>query len=228
MSAPTRDARLRLAGVCRSFGPRRVLDGLDLVVGAGDLVAVTGPSGSGKSVLLKLAATLLPASSGTVHVLGQVPHPDDRQAIVLLRNRLGMQFQNLGLFAFLDVYGNLAFSLRKVGVPEAEVQARVEPTLEALGIAHARHRFPDQLSGGMKRRVAVGRVLVKAPELALFDDPVAGLDPLTAERVLATIDAWRRQTGAGVLLASPDPDAIAGRVERHLVLTDGRLAEAAP
>ena len=226
MSAPNRDVRLRLAGVCKSFGARPVLDGLGLEVAAGESVAVTGPSGAGKSVLLKLAATLLPATSGQVQVLGQAPHPADREAIGLLRNRLGMQFQNLGLFTFLDVFDNLAFSLRKLGLPDPEVHERVEPALETLGLTHARHRFPDQISGGMKRRVAVGRVLVKAPELALFDDPVAGLDPLTAERVLEAIDQWRRQSGGAVLLASADPDAVAGHVQRHLVLANGRLEPA--
>ena len=219
--------RLKLAGVCRSFGARRVLDGIDLVVAAGDLLAVTGPSGSGKSVLLKLAATLLPASSGRVEVLGVQPNPADREGIGALRNHVGMQFQNLGLFSFLDVYGNLAFSLRKLGLPPDEIRARVEPALETLGLAHARDRFPDQISGGMKRRLAIGRVLVKQPALAVFDDPVAGLDPLTAERVLGLIDAWREQTGAAVVLSSPDPDAVVGRVRRHLSLVEGRLVEEA-
>jgi phospholipid/cholesterol/gamma-HCH transport system ATP-binding protein len=223
MSDPTRDARLVLASVSKSFGDRRVLDGLDLVVRAGEVVAVTGASGSGKSVLLKLAATLLPPSTGSVTVLGQAPRPDDRESIGALRNRLGMQFQNLGLFAFTDVYGNLAFSLRKVGLPEQAIRERVEPTLELLGLAQARDRFPDQISGGMKRRLAIGRVLVKRPELALFDDPVAGLDPLTSERVLGILSTWRHETGAAVLLASPDPTSVTGLVDRHLVLADGRL-----
>lgn len=215
--------RLELACVSKSFGARRVLDGLDLVVGAGELVAITGQSGSGKSVLLKLAATLLPPTSGRVEVLGVAPPYGDREAIGALRNRLGMQFQNLGLFAFTDVYGNLAFSLTKIGMPEDQVRARVEPALETLGLGRAHDRFPDQISGGMKRRLAIGRVLVKRPELALFDDPVAGLDPLTAERVLRMLSTWRDETGAAVLLASPDPDAVRGRVDRHLVLEHGRL-----
>lgn len=215
--------RLKLAGVSKSFGARRVLDGLDLVVDAGELVAVTGQSGSGKSVLLKLAATLLPATSGRVEVLGVTPPYADREAIGALRNRLGMQFQNLGLFAFTDVYGNLAFSLTKIGMRDEDIRARVDPALETLGLGRAHDRFPDQISGGMKRRLAIGRVLVKLPELALFDDPVAGLDPLTAERVLGMIAAWRDETGAAVLIASPDPDAVRGRVDRHLVLEDGRL-----
>lgn len=186
-------------------------------------MAITGQSGSGKSVLLKLAATLLPPTSGRVRVLGVAPALDDRESIGALRNRLGMQFQNLGLFAFTDVYGNLAFSLRKVGLPEQAIRERVEPTLELLGLAQARDRFPDQISGGMKRRLAIGRVLVKRPELALFDDPVAGLDPLTSERVLGILSTWRHETGAAVLLASPDPTSVTGLVDRHLVLADGRL-----
>lgn len=223
MSDPTRDARLELASVSKSFGDRRVLDGLDLVVRAGEVVAITGASGAGKSVLLKLAATLLPPTTGRVAVLGQTPRQGDRASIGALRNRLGMQFQNLGLFAFTDVYGNLAFSLRKVGLSEEAIRERVEPALELLGLAQARDRFPDQISGGMKRRLAIGRVLVKRPELALFDDPVAGLDPLTSERVLGIISAWRHDTGAAVLIASPDPTSVAGLVDRHLVLAGGRL-----
>jgi len=187
------------------------------------LVAIAGDSGAGKSVLLKLAATLLRPECGEVAILGAPPAWDDRTALRLMRNSVGMQFQNLGLFQFLSVHDNLAFALRKADVPEAEVRARVERRLEELGLAEAADRFPDQISGGMKRRLAIGRVLVKEPALALFDDPAAGLDPFTTERVLSLIADFRCHSDAAVVIAAADLAPVLPLADRALALRDGRL-----
>lgn len=206
-----------------SFGDERVLEGLNLRVASGESVGLCGTSGAGKTVLLKIAATLLPADEGELRLFGSRPPLGDRDAMKALHARIGMQFQNLGLFAFIDVYENVAFSLRKIGMPDAEIRERALPILEDLGLGHALERFPDEISGGMKRRLAIARVLAKQPALAFFDDPTAGLDPLTAERVLTQLTDWGRAQGAALVIATPDPDVLELVVDRTLQLEGGRL-----
>jgi phospholipid/cholesterol/gamma-HCH transport system ATP-binding protein len=187
------------------------------------MLAIAGDSGAGKSVLLKLAATLLRPDAGQVAILGRSPAWGDNPALRTLRNAVGMQFQNLGLFQFLNVHDNLAFALRKAELPEPEVRTRVERRLEELGLAEAAYRFPDEISGGMKRRLAIGRVLVKQPTLALFDDPAAGLDPFTTERVLSLINEFRKHSDAAVVVAAADVAPVLALADRALALRDGRL-----
>ncbi len=218
MNDPSPVAPLALKGISKRFGDDSVFEGLDLRVEHGEALGLCGPSGSGKTVLLKIAATLLPVEAGKVLLFGDEPPLGDREALKQLRERLGMQFQNLGLFAFLNTYDNVAFSLRKVGTPEDEIRDRSLPLLEELGLGHALERFPDEISGGMKRRLAIARVLAKRPELAFFDDPTAGLDPLTAERVLTQLTTWGQSQGATLIISTPDADVLERVVGRVLQL----------
>ncbi len=221
MNDPSPVAPLALKGISKRFGDDSVFEDLSLRVDQGEAVGLCGPSGAGKTVLLKIAATLLPVEAGEVRLFGAKPPFDDREAMKGLRERVGMQFQNLGLFAFLNVYDNVAFSLRKVGKGEDEIRDRALPILEELGLGQALERFPDEISGGMKRRLAIARVLVKRPELAYFDDPTAGLDPLTAERVLTQLTTWGQAQQATLLIATPDADVLKRVVGRTLTLSLG-------
>jgi ABC-type transporter Mla maintaining outer membrane lipid asymmetry ATPase subunit MlaF len=223
MNDPSPVAPLALNGISKHFMGLQVLEGLSLRVAPGESVGLCGTSGAGKTVLLKIAATLMPINEGELRLFGDAPPMGNREALKAMRARIGMQFQNLGLFAFLDVYENVAFSLRKIGMPDAAIRERALPILDDLGLGRALEHYPDEISGGMKRRLAIARVLAKQPSLALFDDPTAGLDPLTAERVLTQLTDWGQTHDASLLIASPDPEVLERVVDRVLLLKDGAL-----
>jgi phospholipid/cholesterol/gamma-HCH transport system ATP-binding protein len=171
-------------GVGKRFGRQWVLRDVDLDVRPGELLGIFGPGGHGKSVLLRLMAGLTTPDEGTVEVRGKNLATVDGFELSKLRRDYGYLFQNYALFDFMNVADNVAFPLRQVGgVPEDEIAQRVRERLTQLGLGHALDRFPNELSGGMKKRVGMARATIAEPRIVLYDDPSAGLDPVTSSKI---------------------------------------------
>jgi putative ABC transport system ATP-binding protein len=196
--------------------PRELLRGIGLDLAAGDYVAIMGESGCGKSTLLNLIAGLDRPSGGHVELDGRNLSALDDNGVTRLRAaRMGFVFQAFHVLPHLTVAENVSLPLRLLGRPD---EARVAAMLEAVGLAGLGGRFPAQLSGGQLQRVAIARAVVHAPALILADEPTGNLDPETAERVLAVLQAQVHDAGAACLLVTHSA-AAAARAQRVMRLT---------
>ena len=166
-------------GVSKSFGSSAVLKEIDIQIPEGSLSTVMGPSGTGKSVLLKHIVGLIEPDAGAVLIRGRSLSSMSRSEVLALRREIGVMFQDGALFSSMDVFDNVAFPLRQhTDLNEAEVRQVVDEHLEAVGLLDARHRLPSQLSGGMRKRAGLARALVLDPGIVLCDEPDSGLDPV--------------------------------------------------
>ena len=220
---------ISIENVHKSFGPQQVLRGVSLRVNPGEFVALVGMSGCGKSMLLKHLVRLAKPDQGRVVVNGQDLADLSAKELEAYRSRVGFVFQNGALFDSLTVYDNVAFPLReKTGLTEPQIRDRVMAELDQVGLAGAIHKFPAQLSGGMLKRVALARALVREPEIILFDEPTTGLDPIVAKSVLRLFDqVHRRRNLTGVIVSHEIPE-IFHIVERVAMLHEGRIVANEP
>nr|HEX4319110.1 ATP-binding cassette domain-containing protein [Kofleriaceae bacterium] len=225
MTAPA----VRLHDVHKRYGDRRVLDGVSLDVARGARVGLIGPAASGKSVLLKLACGLERADAGSVELLGEPLAGKAESELGALRKRVGMLFQNYALFDFLTVAGNVAFPLeRRGGMAAADLAAQVAARLRAVGLAGSEDKQTSELSGGMKKRVGIARATVADAELVVYDEPTAGLDPVTTQKIYDLLAADQARTGATVLAVSSDVAALAQFVDDIAFLYRGRIIYRGP
>jgi phospholipid/cholesterol/gamma-HCH transport system ATP-binding protein len=207
-------------GLTKRFDEREVLRGVNLTVPRGALVSVIGRSGAGKSVFLKCLAGVIPAGSGTVCFCGQelnaATRPDFRQ-------RSSFLFQSNALFDSLNALENVALPLEQTtDLSRSEIRQRSLEALRQLELEECAQRFPSQLSGGMQKRLALARAIVTRPELVLFDEPTAGLDPLRRNAVFTMIARYQRQFGFTALLVTHDvPEALIA--SDQVALLDGGL-----
>ena len=163
-----------------SFGEHKVFNGINLKIPRGKVVAVLGVGGSGKSTLLRLIGGQLKPQRGCVRVDGQVVHELDQRGLYELRRSMGLMFQAGGLFSDMSVYDNIAFPMReRTDLPEELIHDLVLMKLHAVGLRGTTHLMPNELSGGMARRVALARAIALDPMLAMYDEPFAGLDPIS-------------------------------------------------
>lgn len=180
MSAAGNDSLIEIEDLHFAFPGKPVLQGINLSIPRGKITAILGMSGSGKSTLLHHIGGQLRPARGRVKVLGQVVHELDNEELYALRKKMGMMFQVSGLFSDLSVYDNLAFPMREnTGLPEALIHDMVLMKLDAVGLRGARNLMPKELSGGMERRVALARAIALDPMLVMYDEPFAGLDPIS-------------------------------------------------
>jgi phospholipid/cholesterol/gamma-HCH transport system ATP-binding protein len=201
-----------------------ILRGISLEIPRGCLYGLIGPGASGKSVLLKCLAGLLRPESGRLRVLEQDVMQLDEVGLSALRQRMGMLFQNNALFDFMTVAENIGFPLRQRGESDQRIQERVRERLACVGLSGFEDRAPARLSGGQKKRVGVARATVAAAELVLYDEPAAGLDPVTSQRIFDLLRAEQRASGATVVMVSSDLDRLLPVTDRIGVLLDGKLA----
>ena len=169
------------------FEGKPVLENISLTVSPGETRILLGPAGSGKSVLLKLANGLMRPDSGTVTVFGERVDSMREEQLFQLRGRIGMVFQEGALFDSLTVRDNVAYRLMEQKIPEAEVTERVREALRFVELEQTLDKFPSQLSGGMRRRVAIARAIVNRPDLILYDSPTGGLDPITSTTIIELV-----------------------------------------
>lgn len=193
LRVPVESGKLRAEGLCKSFKGHVVLNGIDLSVGTGESLVIVGPSGTGKSVLLKHLIGLVQPDAGRVFVDGQDLWALDSVRRNATRKKFGMAFQEGALFDSMSVYDNVAFPLRRSGRSPAQVRSRVEECLELVQLPDIGAKRPSELSGGMRRRVGFARAIAHQPEILLFDEPNTGLDPITTDVIAEVILGIRRQ-----------------------------------
>lgn len=221
---------IQATGLVKAFGAQRVLDGVDLTVRAGETVVILGPSGTGKSVLLKHFVGLLRPDAGTVRVHGQDVAALSPRALTELRTEIGVVFQSAALFDSMTVFDNVAFPLRahRRDLGASEVRQRVEERLAALGLPDVGGKYPSELSGGMKKRVGLARAVILAPKIVLYDEPTTGLDPITAVQVDDMIDSSRSQFGVTNVVISHDISSAFRIADRIAFLYRGRVVVTGP
>ncbi len=222
-------APIALASVAKRYGERSVLRGFDLEVARGARVGLIGPAASGKSVVLKLVCGLEQPDAGSIHVLGEPLGGRTEVALGPLRRRIGMLFQNYALFDFMTVADNVAFPLaRRGGMAADDITERVAQRLKAVGLAGSERKLTGELSGGMKKRVGIARATVADPEIVIYDEPSAGLDPVTTQKIYDLLSADQVRTGATVLAVSSDVAALAKFVDDIAFLYDGQILYRGP
>jgi phospholipid/cholesterol/gamma-HCH transport system ATP-binding protein len=192
-SGPGASGKLRVEGLRKAFAHRKVLDGIDLSVDNGESLVIVGPSGTGKSVLLKHFIGLLQPDGGKVFVDGQDFWSLDGVERNDVRKKFGMSFQEGALFDSMNVYDNVAFPLRRTHRTPSQIRARVEECLELVQLPDVATKRPSELSGGMRRRVGFARAIAHQPEILLFDEPNTGLDPITTDIIAEVILGIRKQ-----------------------------------
>ncbi|BCA55925.1 toluene transporter subunit: ATP-binding component of ABC superfamily [Nitrospira sp. KM1] len=220
---------IKLVGVEKTLGGQRVLQGLDLSIPIGKLTTVIGRSGEGKSVLLKHMIGLMQPDRGEVWVDGiEISHLKEKR-LNDIRKRFSMLFQSAALFDSLSVFENVAFPLReKLRMTGSDVTKRVEERLEQVGLQGMGHKFPAELSGGMRKRAGLARALVMEPEIILFDEPTTGLDPLMAKSIHDLIVAMQRRFKFTAVMVSHEIPEVFAISDWVAMLRKGRIAAMAP
>jgi len=220
----TDDAIVRFTGVSKAFGPLTVLDHLSLDFHRGDTTVILGPSGTGKSVLLKHIVRLLKPDAGTVTFDGQDVNAMSRSELIALRTRVGFLFQMGALFDSLNVGQNVAFPLDQHTRMDAdEKRERVEDALEAVGLPNVTRKMPADLSGGQKKRVALARAIVLRPDLILYDEPTTGLDPIRADLINELIIALGDGPRVSSIVVTHDMASARKIADRLVLLYDGQV-----
>jgi phospholipid/cholesterol/gamma-HCH transport system ATP-binding protein len=225
MTAPA----IKLHDVHKRYGRRDVLAGISLHVAPGAKLGLIGPAACGKSVVLKLICGLEQPDRGSIEVLGESVVGKREVQLGDLRQRIGMLFQNYALFDSLSVAGNVAFPLEQRGGMSSDVIAqRVETRLRAVGLAGSENKLTGELSGGMKKRVGIARATVADAEIVIYDEPTAGLDPVTTQKIYDLLAADQARTGATVLAVSSDVVALAQFVDEIAFLYRGHIIYRGP
>ncbi len=207
-----------------SYGEHQILRGLSLKIPRRKVVAILGGSGSGKSTLLKLFGGQLAPERGWIRVEGQVVHKLGADDLYALRRKMGMMFQSSGLFTDLSVYENIAFPIREhYDLPEELVRSLVLMKLDAVGLRGARDMKPADLSGGMTRRVALARAIATDPLLVMYDEPFAGLDPISLNVIATLIRKLNDALGLTSVIVTYDVSESLKLVDYIYVIADGKL-----
>jgi phospholipid/cholesterol/gamma-HCH transport system ATP-binding protein len=209
-----------------SFGRQELFRHLSMRLDPGEILGLIGPPESGKSVLLKLLAGLLDPDSGRISIDGQAFTGLPEAARYPLRKNIGMVFQNNALFDFLTIYENVAFPLRALAADA--IDERVRERLAAVGLSHALQQFPHELSGGMKKRAGIARATVTGPRYCFYDEPTAGLDPVTSAKIYALIQRFARDDGAGAIVISNEIDTLLQACHRVIMLYEGEIVFSGP
>jgi phospholipid/cholesterol/gamma-HCH transport system ATP-binding protein len=208
----------------KSFGNNKVLNDFNLTLGDGENLVVLGKSGSGKSVLIKCIIGLLTPESGTIEVFGKNIPDLDHEELDQVRAKIGFLFQSNALYDSMTVRQNLEFPLRRhwMRVEQLEVDKLVKDALEDVGLPHTIDMMPAELSGGMRKRIALARTLILKPEIILYDEPTTGLDPITGKEIIQLIMTIQKKYRSSSLIISHDMTCVRLVADRIVVLIEGR------
>jgi phospholipid/cholesterol/gamma-HCH transport system ATP-binding protein len=209
----------------KSFGNLTVLDGINLSIKKGENLAVLGKSGSGKSVLIKIISGLLKPDFGTVNVLGLEVDKISPKELRELRSKIGFSFQNSALYDSMTVRENLAFPLtrNKRNLSKIEVKTAIEEVLEEVGLPQTIDQMPSELSGGQRKRIGIARTLILKPEIMLYDEPTAGLDPITSIEINSLIKKVQMQYKTSSIIITHDLTCAKNTADRVAILVKGKF-----
>jgi phospholipid/cholesterol/gamma-HCH transport system ATP-binding protein len=207
-----------------SRGERRIFDGIDLDIRRGKITAIMGPSGTGKTTLLKLIGGQLRPDRGTVIFDGKLVHHQGLRDLYALRRKMGMLFQTGALLTDIDVFENVAFPIREhTRLPESMIRTLVLMKLQAVGLRGARHLMPAQLSGGMARRVALARAIALDPTMIMYDEPFTGQDPISLGVLVKLIRDLNHSLGLTSVLVSHDVHETISIADYIYMISDGKI-----
>jgi phospholipid/cholesterol/gamma-HCH transport system ATP-binding protein len=215
---------IQLDALTKSFGPKRVLDGLTLDVADGQNTVIIGYSGSGKSVTLKCIVGLIPPDAGRVVVDGAVVQDLSRDELTELRGRIGYVFQFAALFDSMTVAENITLGLVKRGHDRETIAHRIEESLAVVGLSGTEDKYPAELSGGMRKRVGIARAIALKPRYILYDEPTSGLDPVTSA-VMNQLMVRTRDLGVTGLVVTHDMRSAFAVGDRIAMLHEGRIRQ---
>jgi phospholipid/cholesterol/gamma-HCH transport system ATP-binding protein len=215
---------IQLENICKSFKGNAVLRGINLDLEKGEIMALVGMSGFGKSVLLKCIAGLIKPDEGRVIIDGTDINTLKGKDLFSYWKRIGFLFQGGALFESMTVFENIAFPLReKTGLHHEEIRAKVIKQLEEVGLADEGEKYPSQLSGGMRKRTALARELVWEPEIMLFDEPTTGLDPIISHAILNLIEALHVRLNFTAILVTHELTKVFEIVNRVAMIHKGKI-----
>lgn len=224
MTTPTKNAIITIKDLHKQFGSNVVLNGFDLELFEGENLVVMGKSGSGKSVMIKCVIGLEQPDSGSILVMNEEINKLEQEDLDELRTEIGFLFQGSALYDSMSVRENLEFPLRrhtkKFGVIE-DTTPLVMEALESVGLAHAIDLMPNELSGGMKRRIALARTLILKPKIILYDEPTTGLDPITSKEIVLLMNSIQKQYNTSSIIITHDVDCAKVIANRMILLIDG-------
>jgi phospholipid/cholesterol/gamma-HCH transport system ATP-binding protein len=215
---------IEIRGLSRRFGAKRVLEGLDLDVQTGETVVVLGPSGTGKSVLLKHILGLMMPDAGSIRVDGEEIVGRSESDLYEVRTKFGMLFQGAALFDSMSVGENVALPLREHSTMTGEeIEARVRERLDWVGLRQVEDMKPSSLSGGMRKRVGLARAIVMDPQFILYDEPTTGLDPIMADVIDRLIRSMQKRLGVTSVVVTHDLKSAFAVADRLAMLLGGRI-----
>lgn len=214
-----------IRGLHKSFGDNNVLNGINLDLNKSENIVVLGRSGSGKSVLIKIIIGLMEPDDGIVKVLGKEIHKLEKKELIQLRLKIGFLFQNNALYDSMTVRENLEFPLirNERNISESEINKRVDEVLEAVELKDVAEQLPSELSGGQEKRISIARTLILKPELILYDEPTAGLDPITSVEINKLIKEVKQRYRTSSILITHDLACARQTGDRILMMVNGKF-----
>lgn len=220
---------IKLVNVGVAYGSKQVLQDINLTLHKGECVALLGPSGSGKSTILRLIIGLQAQTTGQIYLKNRAVSSYTKAELEKLRTQMGMVFQYSALFDFLNVKENIAFGLRQhTKLSEEQIEARVIELLKLVGLEDMGSLMPNELSGGMKKRVSLARAIATSPEILLYDEPTAGLDPIMASTINRLMVKVQKDLQTTSIVVTHDIESALMVADRIILLHDGKIVVDSP
>ena len=226
MNTDTTDSLVRVRSLRFAFGPKVIYDGIDLDIVRGKITAILGPSGTGKTTLLRLIGGQWRPNAGTIEFDGINVHQQSRSELFELRKRMGLLFQTGALLTDLSVFENVAFPLREhTKFPESMIRDLVLLKLEAVGLRGAAALYPSEISGGMNRRVALARAIALEPDMIMYDEPFTGQDPISMGVLIRLIQGLNKALGLTSVIVTHDVEDVMRIADYVYVLSGGKVLD---